>query len=51
MAYSIYCKDHFYDRFIPYHELKIKEAYCRSLQLDYEIKYPDGTILECKFRK
>lgn len=47
--YRIYCKNHFYARLLTRDQLKLKEAYCRGLKLDYEITFPDNTVLRCQF--
>ncbi len=50
--YSIYCEGHFYEKHIKtYDEVKLKEAYCIGLQLDYEVTYPDNVIKRVLFIK
>ncbi len=48
--YKIYSEGVLYFRGFDYEKIKLREAYCRGNQLDYEITYPDGSRLECKFK-
>lgn len=49
MKYRFYSKE-FYKRNVSYDKLKLLEAQHRALKIDYEITFPDRSILQCKFR-
>ena len=42
--------DEFSYEFENYEKVKLFESLCRGCRDDYSIRYPNGDILECKFK-
>tara|TARA_R110002111_G_scaffold5920_5_gene27408 strand:- start:237 stop:398 length:162 start_codon:yes stop_codon:yes gene_type:complete len=49
-VFEIWSQD-FHLEYENYEEVKLMEAFCRARKESYTIKYPDGELLECKFKK
>ncbi len=49
MNYKFYSKGSIYKRNVSRDKLKLLEGLYKGLRKDYEITFPDGAVLQCKF--
>lgn len=50
-TYNIECKEHFHYYHIDLYALRLHEAFCRAMKLNYTITASDGSVLMCEYLK